>query len=291
MARVQIVTDSTAIFEDPNTVLELDIAVIPLDLEIAEKHYRDGIDIDAEEVLHRMRQQDVPVRVTAPSVEYLSNLYTELCQKGDQICVIISSQNFTKTFAHAQAARSVILGRCDIAVIDSQSLSAGLGYVVETVARRARQGATLDDIVRMARGMVPRLYSVYYVNSLTSIQRSGLIGKSQSILGSMLDIKPLLTIEDGELITMEKARTHSQAIDKMMEFVTEFTHIERLSILQNSSRPTDQTRMLQDRLTLEFGHSRYPVHIYEPLLASLAGPDMMGIALLEGSGGRELGLH
>ena len=100
----------------------------------------------------------------------------------------------------------------------------------------------------------------------------------------MLNIKPLLTIEDGKLITMEKARTHSQAIDKMLEFVTEFTHIEKMSILDNKPRSSERTRMLQDRLTLEFLRIQAPVALYEPLLASLIGPDAIGMAVLEGDG-------
>ena len=144
--------------------------------------------------------------------------------------------------------------------------------------------ATLDEVVRTARGVIPRLYSVYYVDDLSYIQRAGLIGETQAILGTMLEIKPLLTIEEGSLITMEKVRTHSQAIDRMVEFVTEFTHIERLSILQNTLRTTDRTRMLQDRLALELSQVNYPIVLYEPLITTLIGPDAMGMAVLEGTG-------
>jgi fatty acid-binding protein DegV len=108
-----------------------------------------------------------------------------------------------------------------------------------------------------------------------------LIGETQAILGGMLNIKPILTIEDGSLIVMEKVRTHSQAIDKMVEFVTEFTKVERLGILQNVLRVTDRTRMLQERLALTFARSDYPLMLYDPLLAKLLGPDGMGMVVLE----------
>jgi fatty acid-binding protein DegV len=105
---------------------------------------------------------------------------------------------------------------------------------------------------------------------------------------AMLEIKPILTIEDGKLITMEKARTHSQAIDKMIEFVAEFTHLEKLSILQNTLRVTDKTRMLQDRLALEFSRIQAPIMLYDPLIASLVGPDAMGMVVLEGAGDEDV---
>jgi fatty acid-binding protein DegV len=97
----------------------------------------------------------------------------------------------------------------------------------------------------------------------------------------MLGIKPFLTIEEGELITMEKVRTRVQAIDKLVEFVTEFGEVEQLIILQNTSHTTEQTRMLQDRLALEFSPRSFPVMMYLPSLAALIGPDAMGIVVFE----------
>jgi len=194
----------------------------------------------------------------------------------------VHSQNLTEAYALAQTARSGLLGRCEIVVIDSQTTSLGLGYLVEAVAKVAKSGATLDEVVHIARGVIPRVYSVYYVDTLEHIQRAGLIGETQAVLGTMLTIKPLLTIEDGKMIVMEKVRTHSQAIDKMVEFVAEFTHIERLGIVQNTTRSTDYTRMLQDRLALAFSRLQYPIMLYEPLIANIIGPDGMGMIVLEG---------
>jgi DegV family protein with EDD domain len=284
LARVRVVTDSTACFEAQGFVEDYNITVVPLSIHFGDQVFRDGIDISPEEMFQRMRHSKVPPRVSPPPVTAFEDIYKELNKTTDQIVVIIHSQQFTETFAHAQAARMSLLGRCDIAVIDSQTTSVAMGYLVQAVAEASEQDADLDEIVRLARGIVPRLYSIYYVDSLDTIQRSGLIGKTQALLGAMLEIKPILTIEDGRLITMEKARTHAQAVEKMIEFIAEFTHLDRLSILQNTTRITDRTRMLQDRLALEFARVQPPVVLYEPLMASLIGPDAMGMAVLEGSG-------
>ena len=103
----------------------------------------------------------------------------------------------------------------------------------------------------------------------------------------MLNIKPLLTIEDGKLIVMEKVRTHSQAIDKIVEFVSEFTHLERMGIIQNSDRVSDRTRMLQDRLALTFQRIQYPLALHDPLVLSLIGADGLGMVVLESAGADE----
>jgi DegV family protein with EDD domain len=284
VSRVSIVTDSTACFEDPNVIEDFGITIVPLNIHFGNRLYKDGIDLSPEDVFHHMRHGQRHPIITAPPVSAFEAVYKEINKTTDQICVLVSSQQFTNTFQNAQAARKSLLGRCDIVVLDSMINSACLGYLVEAVAMAAKLDANLEEVVRAARGIIPRLYSVYYVDDLSYIQQAGLIGETQAILGTMLEIKPLLTIEEGKLITMEKVRTHSHAIDRMIEFVTEFTHIERLSILQNTLRTTDRTRMLQDRLALELSHVNYPIVLYEPLITTLIGPDAMGMAVLEGTG-------
>ncbi len=277
-----MITDSTATFEDDHFVDDYQVTVVPLMIHFGDQVYRDGLDITAEQVFQRLRRANSAPRLTAPSVKQFEEIYQRLSKTTDQICVVLHSQHFTEAYANAQSARAGLLGRCEIAVIDSRTTSAGLGYLVEIVAQAADAGESLDDIVHIARSVVPRLYSVMYVDRLDYIQQAGLIGTTQAILGDMLQIKPLLTIEDGKLMSMEKARTHAQAIDKMTEFVMEFTHIERLCILQSTLRVTDRTRMLQDRLALEFSRLQTPLMLYSPLIAAKVGPDAIGMDILEG---------
>jgi len=281
-SRVQIVTDSTASFENGNVVEDFDITVLPMTLYFGDQRLQDGVDILHEEIFQRLRLAPGSLRVEPPAQGTIEAVFQDLSKVSDKICVLVHSQKLSDIFARAQASRSGLLGRCEIVVIDSQTASLGLGYLVEAIATATEEGATLDDAVRIARSMIPRIYSVYYVDTLDYIQRAGLIGQTQALLGAMLNIKPMLTIEDGRLIVMEKVRTHSQAIDKMVEFVSEFTHIERLGIVQNTTRITDRTRMLQDRLALAFNQIQYPVVEYEPLIAGMIGPDGMGMYVVEG---------
>src|SRR5260221_1249302 len=107
--------------------------------------------------------------------------------------------------------------------------------------------------------MISRIYAIFFVDSLDYLQHGGLVSESQAIIGGMLGIKPFLAIEEGELITMVKVRTRPQAVDKLVEFVTEFATVDHLVILQNTPFVTEQTRMLQDRLALEFSDRSFPV--------------------------------
>jgi fatty acid-binding protein DegV len=99
----------------------------------------------------------------------------------------------------------------------------------------------------------------------------------------MLDIKPFLAIEEGRIIPMEKVRSPERAIDKLAEFANEFSDVEQIAILQSTPYPTDETKMLRDRLGIVASNREYPVLLYGPLLASHLGPDGMGLMVYEGT--------
>jgi len=286
VGKVRIVTDSAARFENGSAVEEHQIEIIPMRLRLGSQTFVEGLEIDSEELFHRMRHSNAIPTIEPPSVDEFGNLFQTLSRETDQICVLTNSQHLSKAWYHANQARQSLLGRCEIAIMDSQTTSVGLGFLAESAARAADDGADLEDIVRMVRGLIPRLYSVYYVETLDFVQRAGLIGEAQAVLGTMLNIMPFLTIEAGVLIPMEKVRTHAHAVDKMVEFVTEFITIEKLIIMQNTLRITDQARMLQDRLMLDFPDLDYPIMLYEPLLSTWIGPDGMGVVVLEGEDDR-----
>ena len=284
MGRVRIITDSAAQFLNDRLVRAHQIEIVPLRIHFGPRMLRDDLDIPSEEMFRQMHSADIMPTASGASIEDFAKAYNDLSKTTDQICVITHSQHLTETYTNARSARTGYLGRCDIVIVDSQTTGVGQGMLVEATAEAAWAGASLDEITRLTRHIVPRLYSVYWVDTLDYIRRAGLIGDAQAILGAMLGIKPLLTIEDGHLAAMEKARTRVKAIEKLAEFVIEFTHIERIAILQNTLRITEHTRALQDRLAIEFPDMEIPVLLYERLLSTLIGPDAMGVVVYEGMG-------
>ena len=166
--------------------------------------------------------------------------------------------------------------------MDSETLSLGLGILVQEAARLARASLPLGEIVRQMRGMIRRVYVVLITDTLDYLVHSHLISPAQAILGTMLGIKPFLAIEGGELIPMEKVRNRDRAIDKLTEFANEFSHIEQMSVLQSTPYPTEETKILRDRLELITPGQEHPILLYGPLLASHVGPDGMGLVVYEG---------
>ena len=281
MSKVRIVTDSSAHFLNPNVIERYDIKIVPLTIHLGTQSFREGVDLDADAFFQLAGHGSPPATLSPPPPDEFAALYSRLNSDTDQILSLHMSRRMTKTWDHARIASKTLLGRCEIITIDSMTTSVGLAMLVETAARTADQGASLDEVVHVVRAMLPHVYTVFYVETLDYLRHNGLLSEAQSILGAMLNIKPFLTIEDGELIPMEKVRTQIQAVEKLVEFVAEFSEIQELVILQNTPYATDQTRQLQDRLAAEFPGRHFPLMVYGPSLGTMLGPDGMGIVVYE----------
>lgn len=282
MGKVRIVTDSSAHFLNSDVIARYGIQVVPQTITLGNQRFREGIDLDSDAFFRlALRGGPKPI-VSAPPVEAFAEVYQRLNRETDQVLSLHVSRQISPTWERARAASQTLLGRCEIAVLDSTTICASLAMLVEIAADAAEQSASLDDIVRLVRATIPRVYSVFYVDSVDYLRHNGLLSEAQAILGTMLDIKPFLTIEEGELIPIEKVRTQAQAVDKLVEFVAEFASLEKLVILHNSPYATERTRSLQERLAADFPEREFPLMMYGPSLAALIGPDAMGVVVFEG---------
>ncbi|MFN7209133.1 MAG: DegV family protein [Aggregatilineales bacterium] len=280
-SKIKIVTDSSAQFSSPALVADYDIAVVPLNIRWRGCLYQEGVDLDPAHFLAQLSQHDALPELLPPSIETFQAVYSKLARQTDRILSIHLSHALHPTGQIAQAATQSLLGRCHIAVVDSKSIGLGLGWVVEEAARLAQTCDSIDEVVRLLRKYTTRLYAIFTLERLAYLQRHGLLSRSQRLLGEMLGIRPILTIEEGKLLAMEKVRTHAQSIDKFVEFMLEFSNVDQLLLLQSARQPTEQTLALIERLNLEFAQRSYPVDVYQPSLACYLGPNANGIMVSE----------
>ena len=281
MSRIRIVTDSAAHFANPHFVEQYPITVVPNTITIGDKGYREGVDLSAEEAMQLIVKDQLAPVVTAPDEAAFASVFRQLADTCDAIISIHPSRKLFPGWDHAKAAARQIGGHCEVVVIDSQTISVAQGMLVRAAARIIEDEDDLDTIIRKIRGAIDRIYSVFYIDEINSLLQHQILSSSHTILGAMLGLKPFLAMDDGMLKPIEKVRTRSQAIERLVEFVIEFTDIEEVVILQNKSYISDQTRMLQDRLTIEFPGRHFPYMLYGPSLASLVGTEVTGVALLE----------
>jgi DegV family protein with EDD domain len=217
----------------------------------------------------------------SPSADHLASIYEEVQQETDQILSIHTSASLCATVGNARTASQQFLGRCNVQVIDSQTISFGLGLLVEAGWEAAAREASLEDIVRIVRGMIPRLYSVFFLDDMTYLERNGLVSRSQAILGNMLGVIPFLTMEEGRIIPMEKVRSRSRAMEKLVEFVSEFSSVERMALLISSTSPTEESRLAAERIEAVHPHTPMTITGYGPSLATFVGVNALGVVVLE----------
>jgi DegV family protein with EDD domain len=283
MTKVRIITDATADLQ-PELIEKHQITVLPVEVRFGDQEYLIGTIDDADELFHHMAAGAVEkIQVTVPSGA-LQETYERLSHEAEEILVLPSSSKLSNIYAKARSAAATYLGRCRIAVVDSMSASRGLGLMVKAASEAADEQQVLDEIVRLVRGMLPHIYLVFLVERLDYLERGGRIGVAQALLGAMLHIKPLLLMEGGEIIPLEKVRTRAAALEKLVDFVAEFATIQQVMIL-HSPLGSDIDEMIDDlqRLLSEvLPDQEFPVVEYGPLLACHLGPEALGVIVYEG---------
>lgn len=281
MTRIHIVTDSSVRFPKPGFIERNPITLAPVGIRCGLQSMEDRPDTEMM-ALHSLLEECTTIPKTEVfSVDQITDIYGRLQKDTNQILSIHTSSSLSDSFVNAQRASKNFLGRTDIQVIDSQTASIGLGLTVQAASEAIEQGADLEELVRLTRKMIPRLYMVFFLDDLFYLEQNDLISRSQAILGNMLGIIPFLTLEGGHMIPMEKVRSRTRAIEKLIEFVYEFASVDHLAILQESRYPTQESMSITDRLRAV--HPNVPISIssYGPCLSTYVGAGALGIAVLE----------
>lgn len=280
MSTVKIVTDSTADIP-PALLRELDIEVVPLYVNFGEETYRAGVDLTNEQFYRLLHESSTPPTTTAPPTIVFEQTYRRLAQQHDAIVSIhISSHLSTAYKAAAQARERLPVSLARIDVVDSHSASMGMGLTVLAAARMAREGVPVDEIVREVHHRVQHTHSVFFVDTIEHLDRSGRVSMASNLLSSMSRIKPLLLIDEGHIVPYERTRTRAKAIDGLYTFIEDFPNVHEIAVMY-STTPEDVDKLL-DKLMLIFPRENVLCAEYGPALGTHLGPGAMGVAAYEG---------
>ncbi len=281
MPRIHIVTDSGARFSNPRLVRHFPVTILPNVIKISGTRYLEGIDIDSEQAFQLIADQGRPPIVEPPSENDYAELYARLSQVCDAVISVHPSRELSDSWRNGRLAAQQVSGSCEIAVVDSQSLCAGQGMLIRVAARAANEQDTAEEVVQTVRQAVNRIYSVYCVDNVDFLRANGFMKPSHAVLSTHLGIKPFISLEDGNIIVIEKVRTRAEVIDRLVEFLVEFTELEDAVVLQDQKHITEETRVMQDRLALEFPGQHFPFTMYSATMASYLGTEATGVAVLE----------
>jgi DegV family protein with EDD domain len=270
---VRIVTDSTC--DLPADVVEsLGIRVVPLTVFFGDEAFRDGIDIDSDMFYERLRSFDGVPRTSQPSVEEFKAAYEETARETPEIVSIHISSKMSGTLNSAAIAREELADHLHIDLVDSYSVSLGLGAVVREAAEAAAASASRSEVVDVARHTADRVHVVAVVDTLEYLRRGGRIGRARSLLGALLSIKPILHVDGGEMAPFDRVRTRARAMDRLVELASAEPGIARLYVASGGDAAT--TDELCDRLTPRLPHTEILRGSIGPVVGVHAGPGVFG---------------
>jgi DegV family protein with EDD domain len=219
MAGVRIVCDSTADLEADFRAAH-DVRVVPLNVIFGEEVFEDGVTIHPADFYARMRSSTVHPRTSQPTPTEFEDVFRELSADGSPIvCTTISSE-MSGSFASATQARTALPDR-DIRVIDTLSVSVGHNAAVYAAIAAAEAGADPDAVVAAVKTVLDTQQILFTVETLEYLRRGGRIGGARALVGSMLDIKPILEIRGGVIEPVDRARTFGRALDRIVGTITD----------------------------------------------------------------------
>ncbi|MCO6451506.1 MAG: DegV family protein [Caldilineales bacterium] len=278
MKPVRIVTDSSAHLTQEE-IEQLHISVVPMQVRIGRRLYKEGVDLTTKTYERHLAGVKTLPSTQPPVLQDLIDVYQRLSKETDQVLSLHISRELSPTYQLAHTAAAALRGYTQITVLDSETISRGLGMIVKCAAEAAANGASLNEVSRLVRGLIPTTFFSFFIDDLSYPKRDERIRASQAILGTMFGIKPLMEIREGNLIVMEKVRNQFDVVEKLFTFISEFAYLEEIALLQYGN-DQDATLLLE---RLEASYPDLPVFTdaYSPTLATFIGPTALGVIVRE----------
>jgi DegV family protein with EDD domain len=279
---VRIVTDSTSDITG-DLAQKLGITVVPLTVSFGHESFLDRVEITTDEFYRRLSQESIFPTTTQPAPGAFVDVYNKLAKETNEILTIVISSKLSGTYQSATNAKNMVGNGCRIEVIDSTKVAMGFGLIVIAAAELANGGASLDEVMAMVNAKIPCSHSVFYFETLKYLAKGGRIGKAQGLLGSMLSIKPILAIKDGEMTPLTRVRSKAAGMDYMYNFVAGFPKIEELAV-EDCTTPEDADYLVE-RLSPLFPRERIYRATVSPVLGTYAGPGTLAVTVIEAEKG------
>ena len=275
---VKIITDSLS--DVTSDIAEgLGITVVPLTVIFGHETFLDRVTITTDEFYDKLIHGTVWPTTTQPTPAAFLEVYNELAEETDEILVVTLSSKLSGTYQSALNAKSMVEKECRIEIIDSQTVAMGSGLIVIATAKKAQEGANLDQLIELVRGAMNRSHFIVYFDTLTYLAKGGRIGKAKGLLGSVLSIKQILTVREGEMAPLTRKRSLAAGMDYLYNFIAGFSNIEELAV-EHTTTPDEADRLVE-RVGSVFPKERIYRSTVSPVLGTYGGPGAIAVTVLE----------
>ena len=278
----KIITDTLACL--PSEITEkYNISIIPQIINFGTQSYREGIDLDHKSFLEKLKLSKELPKTAAPPPEWFKEEFDKLIPLGETILCIHPSAELSGTVRSAKIAAQDY-PKADIRVIDTRLIASPLGVIVKLAAEWAEAGVDADTITNRCEKIHERCQLYFLVDTLEYLMRGGRIGKASGLVGSLLQIKPILTLRDGFTDLYQRERTHKRALEHIKQKVRDafpgqgkdygFLQVLHAGIIDNAQK-------LANELMDEFGLENVPVVDMPPAIITHGGPGILGVAFFK----------
>jgi DegV family protein with EDD domain len=277
MARIRVVTDSACDLS-ADLAAEWDIQVVPLSIRFGAEEFVDQSTLSTDEFWSRCAASPVLPETSAPSAGAFQQAFEGAAEGGyDGVICINLSAEVSATHQAAVAAAKAVSDRIPVRAIDSRSLTMGQGLMVLDVAAQARAGATLDELAGRTAALIPRTKIFGAVDTLEHLEKGGRIGGARALLGSLLSIKPVVTLVDGRVEEESKQRTRGRSLRYLAAKALDSPPISRLAVCNGAARDIDEFVAMLDGVKTE-----HPMVVVDlgPVVGTHAGPGTVGTAIV-----------
>ncbi|SDN26616.1 DegV family protein [Alkalicoccus daliensis] len=280
MSKVMIVTDSTA--DIPGELAEkLEIQVVPLKVHFGEEAYEDGVDLSPEEFYKKLNSESVMPSTSQPTPNQFEEVYQKLHKEhAPDIISIHLSSKLSGTFQSAYIAQQTLGESVSLEVIDSKRASYAIGVIVVEAAQMAQQGNPKEEIMARINKMLEDTNVFFMVDTLEYLQKNGRIGKASALVGSLLKIKPILSLNaEGEVYPFEKVRGNKKAVQRILAEFTKLYNAKPLHVGISHSEAEKEAREFMDTMREQFDIRQEVITNIGPVIGAHVGPGTLSIAV------------
>jgi DegV family protein with EDD domain len=281
MTKVALVTDSTANIPD-EYLDQYNIRVAPQILVWGDEIYQDGVDIQSTEFFERLSTAKVMPTTSQASPQSFHNIYQELLEQDHSILTVLISKELSGTLASARQARDDFPGT-PIEIIDSRTTAMAMGYIVLLAARAADKGASLQECKALAEAARDNTGVLFTVDTLEFLHRGGRIGGGARLLGTALNLKPILEVRGGQVEAVERIRTRKKSLNRVIELVEARIagrQPARIATLHANAPVAAQQLLEEANQRLNAVESIFTE--VSPVIGNHAGPGTVGLTFLAG---------
>lgn len=274
--KIAIVTDSTAYI--PNELLEQHhIYTIPLSVAFGDETFREGIDITTEEFYRRVQEEEDLPSTSQPAIGSFIELYGQLAEQYDAVLSIHLSKRFSGTYNAAKSAGDMV-ENIDVYPYDTELSAMPQGFFAIAAAELAAEGKTPEEIILYLDDMKVKSRAYFLVEDLSHLQRGGRLNRGQALIGSLLNIKPVLHIVDGLIVPFEKIRTRKKAIKRIMSMLEEDAQtkdVKRVVFIHANDPPAAEE--LRNNFTHKYPHIETVISYFGPVIGTHLGEGSVGV--------------